>query len=155
FKAQTRLWGYNLQTPARNTEFTDIVLDSMNSTVKDQSESAQDATPMEAQRRWMQQAADSVIERLQNAGLIAPEVELNKDMETVVNNLLITNNIDLQLHVHVRVMLTSPLETFSVGNTIIVSRGLLDVLADEASLASVVAHELAHIVLGHNVGSKF
>jgi hypothetical protein len=52
-------------------------------------------------------------------------------------------------------MLTSPLETFSVGNTIVVSRGLVDVLPDEASLAMVLSHELAHIVLGHNLGSKF
>jgi hypothetical protein len=52
-------------------------------------------------------------------------------------------------------MLTSPLETFSVGNTIVVSRGLVDVLPDEASLAMVLSRELAHIVLGHNSGSKY
>ncbi len=52
-------------------------------------------------------------------------------------------------------MLTSPLETFSVGNTIVISRGLVDVLPDESSLAMVLSHELAHIVLGHNLGSKF
>ena len=155
FKAQTRLWGYDLQAQAKESQFTDIVVDPMDSTVKDQSESAQDASPLEAQHLWMQQAADNVIERLQNAGLLAPEGELNKVLETVANNLVIGNNIGLQSSVHVRVMLTSPLETFSVGNTIIVSRGLLDVLPDEASLASVMAHELAHIVLGHNVGSKF
>jgi hypothetical protein len=52
-------------------------------------------------------------------------------------------------------MLTLPLETFSVGNTIVVSRGLLDVLPDEASLAMAISHELAHIILGHNQESKF
>jgi len=51
--------------------------------------------------------------------------------------------------------LTAPLETFSVGNTIVISRGLVDVLPDEASLAAVLSHELAHIVLGHNLGSKY
>jgi hypothetical protein len=44
---------------------------------------------------------------------------------------------------------------FSVGNTIVVSRGLIDVLPDEASLATVLAHELGHILLGHTVGSKY
>jgi hypothetical protein len=155
FKAQTRLWGYDLQAHTKGSEFTDIVVDSNDSTVQDQSESAQDASPMQAQRRWMQQAADNVVERLQSAGLLAPEGELNKVLETVVNNLLVTNNIDSLTPVRVRLMLTSPLETFSVGNTIIVSRGLIDILPDEASLAGVLAHELAHIVLGHNVGSKF
>jgi Peptidase family M48 len=32
---------------------------------------------------------------------------------------------------------------------------LLDVLPDESSLAAVLAHELAHIMLGHNLGSKY
>jgi hypothetical protein len=42
-----------------------------------------------------------------------------------------------------------------VGNTIVVSRGLIDTLPDESSLAMVLSHELAHIVLGHNLGSKY
>jgi hypothetical protein len=74
---------------------------------------------------------------------------------TVVNNLLITNNLELPRPVRTRVLLTSPLETFSVGNTIVVSRGLIDTLPDEASLAMVLSHELAHIVLGHNLGSQY
>jgi hypothetical protein len=123
--------------------------------VKDESSSAEDASPVEAQRRWMQQAGDNVIERLQNAGLLAPVGELNRVLETVVNNLLITNNITFPTSVHVRVLLTSPIETFSVGNTIVVSRGLVDVLPDEASLAAVLSHELAHIVLGHSMGGKY
>ncbi len=106
------------------------------------------------QREWQQQAEDNVIERLQNAGLLAPQGEVDKILMTVVNNLEVTNNIDLPRPVRTRVMLTSPLETFSVGNTIIVSRGLIDVLPDEASLAMVLSHELAHIVLGHNLGSR-
>jgi hypothetical protein len=152
FKAQTRLWGYDLQKSAQDSEPTEVLVDS---SVKDESPAAQDASPLQAQRDWMQQAGENVIERLQNAGLLAPEGELDKVLETVVNNLLITNNIDLQRPVRTRIMLTSPLETFSVGNTIIVSRGLVDVLPDEPSLAMVLAHEVAHIVLGHNLGSKY
>jgi len=155
FKAQTRLWGYDVQTQSKESEFAEMLVDSPDSTVKDQSPTAQDASPLQAQRQWMEQAADNVIERLQNAGLLAPEGELDKVLETVVNNLVITNNVNLQSPVHVRVILTSPLETFSVGNTIVVSRGLLDVLPDEASLAAMLAHELAHIMLGHNLGSKY
>jgi hypothetical protein len=155
FKAQTRLWGYDLQAQTKESEFTEMLVDSPDSSVNDQSPAAQDASPLQAQHLWMQQAADNVIERLQNAGLLAPAGELDKVLETVVNNLLITNNINVQSPAHVRVILTSPLETFSVGNTIVVSRGLLDVLPDEASLAAVLAHELAHIVLGHNLGSKY
>ncbi len=42
-----------------------------------------------------------------------------------------------------------------MGNTIVVSRGLIDVLPDEGSLAMVLSHELAHIALGHNLGSQY
>ncbi len=152
FKAQTRLWGYDLQQGAKNGEFTEVLVDP---TVKDESPARQDASPLQAQWRWQQQAGDNVIERLQNAGLLAPEGEVDVVLETVVNNLLTTNNIELPGPVHARVMLTLPLETFSAGNTIVVSRGLLDVLPDEASLAMVLSRELAHIVLGHNLGSKY
>ena len=42
-----------------------------------------------------------------------------------------------------------------MGHTIVLSRGLVDVLPDEASLAAILAHELAHIVLGHRMGTQF
>jgi hypothetical protein len=151
FKAQSRIWGYDLKKGSKDDELTNIRVDE----VKDVSPTTADASPLEAQRQWQQQAEDNVIERLQEAGLLAPEGEVDKVLQTVINNLEITNNIELPRPVRARVMLTSPLETFSVGNTIIVSRGLVDTLPDEASLAMVLSHELAHIVLGHNLGSKF
>jgi hypothetical protein len=151
FKAQSRIWGYDLKKGAKEDELTSLRVDS----VKDETPSTTDASPLEAQRQWQQQAEDNVIERLQESGLVAPEGEVDKVLQTVVNNLIVTNNIELPRPVRTRVMITSPLETFSVGNTIVVSRGLIDVLPDEASLAMVLSHELAHIVLGHNLGSKF
>jgi hypothetical protein len=151
FKAQTRMWGYNLKTGTANDELTNIRVDS----VKDDTPAAQDATPLAAEREWQQQAEDNVIERLERAGLLAPEGDVDKILQTVVNNLEITNNIELPRPVRTRVLTTSPLETFSVGNTIVVSRGLIDVLPDEGSLAMVLSHELAHIVLGHNLGSQY
>jgi hypothetical protein len=152
FKAQTRLWGYDQQHGAQDSEFTEVRVDP---TVKDESPGTQDASPLLAQWQWQQQAGDNVIDRLQKAGLLAPEGDVDKVLETVVNNLLTSNNMELPLPVHTRVMLTSPLEIFSVGNTIVVSRGLVDVLPDEASLAMMLSRELAHIVLGHNLGSRY
>ena len=151
FKAQTRMWGYNLRTGTANDELTQIRVDS----VKDDTPSAQDASPLAAQREWQQQAEDNVLERLERSGLLAPEGELDKVLQTVVNNLEITNNIELPRPIRTRVLITSPLETFSVGNTIVISRGMIDVLPDEASLAMVLSHELAHITLGHNLGSQY
>jgi hypothetical protein len=151
FKAQTRIWGYDLKKGGKDDELTQIRVDS----VKDESATAQDASPLQAERVWQQQAEDNVVERLTSAGLLAPEGDVDHILQTVVNNLEVTNNIDLPRPVRTRVLLTAPLETFSVGNTIVISRGLIDVLPDEASLAAVLSHELAHIVLGHNLGSKY
>ncbi len=153
FKAQTRLWGYDLKALNKNAEFTQILVDSPQS-VKDQSDAAADATPVVAERMWERQAEDNAVERLQKIGLLAPPGDLDKILLTVVNNLLVTNNIDLQGDIRCRVLLTAPLESFTIGHTIVVSRGLLDVLPDEASLAMVLAHELSHIVLGHPLDTK-
>src|SRR3984893_10894304 len=91
---------------------------------------------------------------MQKIGLLAPSGEVDKVLLTVANNLLLTNNIDLQADLRCRVLLTAPLESFTIGHTIVVSRGLLDVLPDEASLAMIMAHELSHVVLGHKLDTK-
>jgi len=153
FRAQTRLWGYDLKGLNKNAEFTQILVDSPQS-IKDQSDAAADATPVVAQRMWERQAEDNAVERLEKIGLLAPSGDVDKILLTVVNNLLVTNNIDLQSDLRCRVLLTSPLESFTIGHTIVMSRGLLDVLPDEASLAMVLAHEVSHIVLGHQFDTK-
>jgi Peptidase family M48 len=152
FKAQSRIWGYDLKKTTQEDELTQVLVDS---SVKDESAAAQDASPVESMRAFQQEAEDNVLERLQRSGLVAPAGDVDKVLQTVVNNLEITNNIDLPRPVRTRIMLTSSLETFSVGNTIVISRGLIDVLPDEASLAMILSHELAHIVLGQNLGSKY
>src|SRR5579864_7194267 len=148
YKAQTRLWGYNLSRTNRNEEFSEIVVDS--DTVHDQA-SDTDLSPVESQRAWERMAEDNALERLQLAGLVARDGDVDRVLETVVNNLEVTNNLEIQPEVRCRVLLTAPLEAFSVGHTIVISRGMLDVLPDEASLAMVLAHELAHVVLQHGM----
>jgi hypothetical protein len=153
YKAQTRLWGYNLKDLRRNSEFTDITVDQMQS-VQDQTQKAQDASPVEAQRQWERQAEINVLDRLQQIGLLAPEGEVDKVLGTVVNNVMVTNNLDIEPEIKCRVLMTTPLESFTIGHTIVVSRGMIDVLPDEAALAMILTHELAHIALGHHLDTK-
>ena len=153
YKAQTRLWGYNLRDLRRNSEFTEITVDAPQA-VQDQSQKAQDATPIEAQRQWERQAEINVLDRLQQIGLLAPEGEIDKVLATVINNVMVTNNLDIQPEIRCRVLMTTPLESFTIGHTIVMSRGMIDVLPDEASLAMILTHELAHIVLGHHLDTK-
>jgi hypothetical protein len=91
--------------------------------------------------------------RLEKGGLLAPAGPADEVLNTVVNNLIISANLNVEAHC--RVMLTTPIETFSIGHTIVISRGLIDVLPDEASLAMVIAAELSHIALGHRTQTQF
>ncbi len=154
YKAETRIWGYNVGKGHAENEFTEVLVDDQ-SQVKDNSEKAQDMTPVAAERAWQRQAEDNVAERLEIGGMLAKTGEVDKVLNTVINNLEITNNLDIQPEVRCRVLLTSPIESFSVGHTIFVSSGLLDVLPDEASLAAVLAHELGHIVSSHPTDTTF
>ena len=152
FKAQTRLWGYNVSRSSQEQELSRILVETP---VQDDTKTSNDLSPIQAQRSWDRQAEDNVIDRLERIGLIAPRGEVDKALDTVVNNLEVTNNIDLEPDVRCRVMMTSTLESFTVGHTIVMSRGLIDVVPDEASLATMLAHELSHAILGHRIDSSY
>jgi hypothetical protein len=154
FKSQTRIWGYQAQHADRTGSLTTIRIDEPN--VADTTEGAAQLSPVLSQRRWEQEAEANVLERLEAIGLLAPAGEADKVLETVLNNLVVTNKVNLQRPLHARILLTSPLESFTVGHTIVLSRGLIDVLPDEASLATMLAHELSHVALGHQlIDTKF
>jgi hypothetical protein len=152
FKGQTRLWGYNLGRAAQEQELSKILVETP---VQDDTKTANDLTPVQAQRSWDRQAEENVADRLERIGLIAPRGEVDKVLETVVNNLEVTNNLDIDPEVRCRVLMTTTLESFTLGHTIVLSRGLIDVLPDEASLATVIAHELGHVALGHRMDSNY
>ncbi|HEX5412432.1 MAG TPA: M48 family metalloprotease [Terriglobia bacterium] len=154
FRSQTRLWGYFLKAATPDQELTQILVDSK-SPVNDASTQSHDNSPLESERDWRHEAEQNVLNRLQKGGLMAPASPVDKVLETVVNNLIVTNHLDNLPEIHCRVLMTYPLESFTVGNTIVLSRGLVDVLPDEASLAMVLAHELAHIKLGSQINTNY
>jgi hypothetical protein len=152
FRAQTRLWGYAPGPVQEEQESTRVIVEAP---VRDQTESATDYSPLQANRLWTRQAEDNVIASLERLGLMAPYGEVDKTLELVVSNLLFANGLDIQPEVRCRVVMTSTFESYAMGHTIVLSRGLLDVLPDEASLAALLAHELGHIVLGHRMDTQF
>ncbi len=146
FKSQTRLWGYDLKNTGHEEEFSQLTIEAATA-ITDQTSQQQDRSPIEAEREWQHQAEINVLQRLQRTGLLSPPNEVDKVLETVVNNIEVTNNLDIQPEIHCRVLLTGTLESFTIGHTIVLSRGLIDVLPDEASLATMLAQELAQIVV--------
>ena len=63
---------------------------------------------------------------------MSPPGEVDKALEIIVNNLEVTNNLDIQPEIQCRVMMTTTLESYTLGHTIVLSRGLIDVVPDEA-----------------------
>ena len=153
-KAQTHFWGYSLKLPTRESENVSVKVDD----AVDKSEDAQDVGPLQATRAWVTQAENNVIDRLVEAGLVAPLNPggyENTVLDQIVINLAVPNNLAFTDPVHCRVLLSTTVETTTVGNTILVSKGLIDSLPNEEAIASVVAMELAHIVMGHHIDTRY
>ena len=152
FRAQTRLWGYRPVHAGEEQELSKLLIETP---MKDLTQTANDYSPVQAQHVWERQAETNVTSHLERQGLLAPHGEVDQVLETVVNNLEVTNGLDIQPEVRCRVLMTSTLESFTIGHTIVLSRGLVDVLPDESSLAAILAHELSHMVLGQGMNTKF
>ncbi|MFZ0744701.1 MAG: hypothetical protein WAM85_09840 [Terracidiphilus sp.] len=153
-KAQTHFWGYSLKLPTRDSENVTMKVED----AVDKSDDSQDVSPLQATRDWLMQAQDNVIDRLEEAGLVAPLTPGGYEtqvLDQIVINLAVPNNLAFSYPVHCRVLLTDTIEATTVGNTILISKGLLDTLPDEPSIASVVALELAHIALGHHIDTRY
>lgn len=159
FKAINYVWGYVLKVPTGNDEHTDETVVA----ATDVSNDAPDVSPLGAERAWVQQAEDNVIDRLFQAGLLDAPSDFDKTLEALANNILVYNNIQLASPIRVRTLLTEPLESLAVGNTIIVSKGLIDTAAVptqdgkqiEGNLNAILAFQVAHIVLGHRLDTKY
>jgi len=145
FKAQTHLWGYRLTPAGRESELSRLLVESPTA-VKEENPQ-HDRSPLEAQREWRHEAENNVLDLLERNGLLAPQGEVDKVLNTIIKNIEITNNLDEQIDLHCRVLLTGNLEMFSVGSTVVLSRGLIDVVPDEATMAAMLAHGMADAML--------
>lgn len=155
FKAQTRLWGYDLKRAGGRQEFTDIQVEPSSPALDKSAQSARVSSPVQGMRDWRRQAEDNVLSRLEETGFLTPPGEVDQVICTVANNLQATNNLNIDPELRCRLLATTPLEAFVVGHTVILSRGLIDVLPDEASLAMVLASQLGHVLLGHTVDTMY
>ena len=153
-KAQTHFWGYSLKLPTRDSENVSVKVDD----AQDVSDDTSDVSPLQAQRLWVRQAEDNVLDRLTQAGLVAPATPggyEEKILEQIVTNLAVPNNLAFTSPVRCRVMLMDTVEATTVGNTILLSKGLIDSLPAEPAFASIIAMELAHIVMGHHIDTRY
>jgi hypothetical protein len=151
FKGQTTYWGYSLKLPTKESDSESMEIEN----AQDQSDNSTDVSPLQAEREWISQAENNVLDRLTQAGLVAPPSDFDKQLEQVATNIIIGSNLQLPSDIHCRVILTTPLESLAVGNTILLSKGLIDTLPDESALAAVISFQLAHIVTGHHIDTRY
>lgn len=154
FKAETRFWGYDPHSSESREEFTRMFFDASGA-VSDLSSSDRARGPVDQKRLWERQAELNVTDQLERIGLLSPIGEVEKTLQTVLHNIEVANNLSVEPEVRCRVLLTSNLESAVIGHTIILSRGLLDVLPGETALAAVLAHNLARVTLGDQVDANF
>jgi len=153
-KAQTHFWGYSLKLPTRDSESVSVKVDD----AVDKSDDSPDVGPLQASRMWITQAENNVIDRLVEAGLVAPLDPggyEDKVLGQIVINLVVPNNLAFTDQIHCRILLTDTIEATTVGNTVLISKGLVDSLPSEEAIASVIAMELAHIAMGHHIDTRY
>ena len=159
FKAINYIWGYVLKVPNKDAENTSVEVVGG----ADVSNDAQDVSPLGAQRAFIQQAEDNVIERFFQAGLLDAPSDFDKTLEALANNILAYNNIAVSSPIRVRTLLTEPLESLAVGNTVILSKSLIDTTAvitqdgaqQMGNLNALLAFQVAHIITGHRLDTKY
>lgn len=154
FKAETRFWGYDPHLSTSGEQFTKVVVEHSGD-AKVASNFGDARGPVDQRRLWERQAELKVTDQLERVGLLSPAGEIEKSLQTVLNNIEASNNLTFEREVQCRVLLTSNLESAVVGHTIILSRGLLDVLPNQTTLAAVLAHNLAHVSLGDHAEANF
>jgi hypothetical protein len=91
---------------------------------------------------------------LESDGLIAPLGEVEPWLDAMIQEISVAGRLNLP-RVTCRILETTPVEMFHLDNTIIVSRGLLEIVPDPSVLAVLLAHEMAHmrieVVAGNHV----
>jgi hypothetical protein len=97
----------------------------------------------------------NALDTLERNGLVAVPGEVDKTLDTVMNNLEVGNNLDVEPSVHCRVLTTGNLEMFSIGHTVVLSRGLIDVLPGGSTLATMLAQGLAIVMTSESVPDKY
>jgi len=149
---QVRLWGYSLAS--KESVAGDHVSVSVENAV-DHTDTG-NVDPLTAMHEWSKMASANILERLERTGLVSPQGSFDSVLDQIATNIIVPNDLQFSQTVHCRVLLTTPLEAFAIGNTIVLSKGLIDTLPNEESIASVVAFELAHLTLhGGNTDTRY
>jgi hypothetical protein len=86
---------------------------------------------------------------LDASGVLAVPGEVEHSLNGIVEEIQSANGIAGPA-IKCRVLLTTPVEMFSIDNTVLISRRLLNLVPDKSLLAALMAGEIANITLQHS-----
>ncbi len=93
--------------------------------------------------------ASGLLGELESSSLLASPGKVEQDLVTIIRAIQSANGL-VQPEIACRVLLTTPAEIFSIDDTVVISRGLLNLVPDRPTLAGLLAREVGHIMLGHS-----
>jgi len=141
---QIHLWGYGLSAHSKHPG--DHVSVSIDNAV-DRSDNNEVVDPLVAWREWGKLSSSNVLDRLEQSGLLAPASSFNTILDQIATNIIVPNDLQFSEDVHCRILLTETVEATTVGNTLLLSRGMIETMPNEETIASAIAFELSHLVL--------
>jgi hypothetical protein len=148
-RARVNIWGYQ---PGAG-------LDSWRTSIRMEAEDGGAASSstrtVPEPHTWYLQIEHLVISWMETHGILAPTGDAEQTVEAVVNGLQKASGISYGWPVSVRLLISSRLECFNIGDTLVASTGLLDAVRDEQELAVVVAPCLAHVLLDHHMDTRY
>ena len=159
FKAVSNIWGYSLARSADDEVNTEVTVEG----AQDVSNDAPDVSPLGEQHALVHTAETNLVDRLFQAGLLDAPSDFDHTLEALANNILAYNQVPITTPIKVRTLLTEPLESFTIGNTIILSKSLIDTTAiptvdgaaQRNNLNALLAFQLAHIIAGDRLDTQF
>ncbi len=159
FKAVSNVWGYARARAADDEANTELTVVG----AQDVSNDAPDVSPLGEQHALVHQAETNLVDRLFQAGLLDAPSDFDHTLEALANNILAYNQIPISSPIKVRTLLTEPLESFTIGNTIVLSKSLIDTTAiptpdgatQRNNLNALLAFQLAHIIAGDRLDTQF
>jgi hypothetical protein len=87
------------------------------------------------------------IGRLEKDKLLANPGLAEQQLNGIVRQILAASNVSMP-DIECRILLTTPIEIFSINHTIVLSRGLLNILPDQEVIAVLLAHEIGDMMIG-------
>lgn len=92
------------------------------------------------------------VEEMRRSGILPPALE-NKEIQNYVERVAqrVVRRSDLKVPLHLTLLDSREVNAFAVpGGYLFIERGLLEAVDDEAQLAGVIAHEIAHNTARHS-----